>query len=80
MRNMLARLREAMSVDPCKKHRDSCPIPDRKGKEGICQWGHTALEFADRECDACAEKFLKALGRPFRYAQRFHHHSRRRKS
>jgi len=71
----IRKLQNAMMVDPCGAHRDECPIP-KKGRKRPCQWGHTAIEFAD-ECNDCAGKFLAALKSPYNVAQRMHHHRAR---
>lgn len=68
------KLRRAMMEGPCITHMDECPIPMTKGKKPrICQWGHTAIEFAD-DCDTCAAKVLAALKHSPNVAQRMHHH------
>lgn len=67
----IGRLRAAMMAKPCKEHTASCPIPV-KGAIKKCQWGHTALEFAEA-CNKCAAIFILALQYGKTYAQRFHH-------
>lgn len=71
----MKRLRAAYEKDPCPKHKELCPIP-KKGREMPCNWGHTAMEFAD-SCDPCAEIVLAALAGKLNYAQRRHHHKAR---
>lgn len=73
----IKKLRQAMMEDPCGAHADECPIPMKKGaKKRGCQWGHTAIEFAD-DCDDCAGKFLTALKVGSNVAQRMHHQKHR---
>lgn len=69
------KLREAMARQPCREHESLCPIP-KKGRKMPCQWGHTAMEFAD-DCDSCATIVLDALKNRYNIAQRIHHHKER---
>lgn len=72
----IERLRAAIMVDPCQKHKEECPIP-KKGRKKPCQWGHTAMEFAER-CDLCAMIVLATLKpKLYAYAQRVHHQKER---
>jgi len=70
----IAKLRHAMGVDPCPKHKSLCPIP-KKGRSLPCTWGHAAIEFAD-ECDSCARNVVAAMSK-LGYAQRLHHQKER---
>lgn len=75
----IQKLRFAFMVGPCPKHKNECPIPPKKGRrKRPCQWGHTALEFAEH-CDPCAIKFMAALKNPYSFAQRLHHSKTRSK-
>ena len=73
----IKRLREAMAKGPCPTHKDECPVPPKAGKKKRgCNWGHTAVEFAD-VCDFCANVVLAGLENERGIGQRMHHHDGR---